>query len=199
MNPTRGLELLHELGLLKAIFPEVESRVAEWAETLAIVKLLPTRSFTLGMAALLRSESPTAVESVCRRLKLSNAETKRIEWLVANYESIISVPGLSWPRLQRLLITDGIDELLFLAEAMAKVAGKETKPIDECRKALATPTEELNPAPLISGSDLIAIGLKPGPEFQRLLEMVRDEQLEKKLPSKAEALKRVEQLRKKPE
>jgi hypothetical protein len=49
--------------------------------------------------------------------------------------------------------------------------------------------EKLRPEPLITGDDLKALGLKPGPEFKRILTEVEDRQLEGALNDKESALK----------
>lgn len=46
----------------------------------------------------------------------------------------------------------------------------------------------LIPPPLITGQDLIALGLKPGPEFGKILQNVKDAQLENKISTREEAL-----------
>ena len=56
------------------------------------------------------------------------------------------------------------------------------------------PPEELNPPPVLTGEDLIALGLKPGPEFKRLLDAVREAQLEGRATSKNQAHALVQQL-----
>lgn len=48
--------------------------------------------------------------------------------------------------------------------------------------------EELSPKPFISGTDLIKLGLKPGPDFSRILFEVEEEQLLGRLHSKEDAL-----------
>jgi len=48
--------------------------------------------------------------------------------------------------------------------------------------------EEVRPPPLVSGNDLIAMGLKPGPAFKEILEAVYDAQLEKRVRTKDEAM-----------
>ena len=48
--------------------------------------------------------------------------------------------------------------------------------------------ETLRPARLISGHDLIKLGLEPGPLFSEILNTVEDRQLEGSLISKKEAL-----------
>ena len=47
---------------------------------------------------------------------------------------------------------------------------------------------DVNPAPLITGDDLTAAGLTPGPMFRRVLDAVYDAQLEDRVGSKAEAM-----------
>ena len=51
-----------------------------------------------------------------------------------------------------------------------------------------TPAEEIRPAPLLRGGDLIAQGYLPGPIFKEILQAVEDAQLEGKVHTPAEAL-----------
>ena len=48
--------------------------------------------------------------------------------------------------------------------------------------------EPIIPPPLVSGDDLIALGLKPGPKFGEILEAVETRQLEGALRNREEAL-----------
>ena len=48
--------------------------------------------------------------------------------------------------------------------------------------------EELKPAPLITGDDLIAEGYVPGPQFGRMLAAVEDAQLEVRVSNREQAL-----------
>ena len=50
-----------------------------------------------------------------------------------------------------------------------------------------TPAAEINPPQLISGEDLIALGLQPGPQFRDLLETIRVAQLNEEISSRQEA------------
>jgi hypothetical protein len=67
--------------------------------------------------------------------------------------------------------------------------------VEFCRAKLALPASELNPPPLITGDDLKAAGIPPGPEFRALLEGVRDAQLLKQIATREEALALAQQLR----
>jgi poly(A) polymerase len=57
------------------------------------------------------------------------------------------------------------------------------------RKLASTPQEQIRPQPLLTGRDLIAAGLEPGPAFKHILTAVEDAQLEGSLASREEALR----------
>jgi poly(A) polymerase len=52
-----------------------------------------------------------------------------------------------------------------------------------------TPPDEVKPAPLLRGGDLIALGYEPGPKFKEMLRAVEDAQLEGKLRTREDALR----------
>lgn len=54
--------------------------------------------------------------------------------------------------------------------------------------------EEIKPKPLITGHDLQAFGLSPGPRMGEMLNQLMDEQLEGKITDRNSALKRIENL-----
>jgi poly(A) polymerase len=56
------------------------------------------------------------------------------------------------------------------------------------KKLREIPSEQIRPAALITGVDLIAAGYIPGPRFREILETVEDAQLEGRLHSHASAL-----------
>ena len=55
-------------------------------------------------------------------------------------------------------------------------------------------TDGISPAPWLSGDDLIAMGLRAGPNFRRILDAVYDAQLEGRLVNKAAATALAKQL-----
>ena len=60
---------------------------------------------------------------------------------------------------------------------------------DFCMSALGTiGEEEMRPRPLITGHDLIEMGLEPGPLFKEILGAVEDAQLEGTISSRDDAL-----------
>lgn len=197
-----AIELLRETRLLPHVLPEVE-RLEDIAFDEVKRRLCALRgpTLSLALATLLCSEldaasaqpdQTPAVNAIGRRLRFTNKEAERTAWLLRHVGAIAEAPQLPWPRLQRLLVDEGAGELVALREA---IAGLDDAAAGFCRERLAWPDERLNPRPLVGGSDLIARGLQPGPEFAPLLERIRDAQLEGQITTPAEALALVDRLR----
>lgn len=206
----RAVALARDLQLLTVILPEMSGLVANTANsstadryiiTLRRLELLDAPGFEPAMAALLHDVVPTeapakateVVQLACRRLRLSNREIDHIAWLVSNRHALREAPTMRISRLKRLFADPLHADLLSLARAETMAAGTDLAPVEFCENYLrATPSEEINPPPLLTGDDLIRHGLKPGEKFKEILEAVRDAQLEGQVKTADEALKMAE-------
>ena len=192
----RAIELADDVGLIRIVFPELDPihRVSEWQITLRRLELLESPSFELAMAALLKPLSDkSVVEKVCRRLKLSNDECDRIAWLVAHQTDLDDAPQLSLAALKRTLAHPYRDDLIKLVRVDRIANSSSLEPIKFCENFLATtPVEVLDPIPFVTGDDLIALGLKPGPRFKSVLVVIRDAQLNLQIASREEGLAMVQ-------
>jgi poly(A) polymerase len=198
----RAMILLHETKLLATVLPDfatVDRAGAKtaiglpagqtWVTTLEALSVLDEPAFPLALACLVHAFVDAAgSDAICKRLKLSNRDTQRIHWLVANQQVLDGARQMPWPKLQRMLTSDGIDDLLALHEALATANGRDTSGLAHCRELLKLPANELDPPPLLTGDDLIAARVPRGKHYQWLLEAVRDAQLEKRITTKEEAL-----------
>jgi poly(A) polymerase len=127
-------------------------------------------------------------ERIADRLRLSTAERVRTAWLVEKHQYLAEAPTMRASRLKPILIHPGIGELLALHRADALATQKGLEHVEFCVRVLReTPAEDLNPPPALTGEDLIAMGLTPGPVFKRILDAVRDAQLEGQVRSREEA------------
>ncbi len=152
-------------------------------------------SFPLAFAAVLHTVGKDTAEHIAHRLKLSNVETSRLCWLVEKCSYLADAPTMRASKLKPILVHPGICELLALHRAIAQASGRNFEHVEFCERVLRdTPPEELNPAPVLTGEDLIALGLKPGPSFKRLLDAVRESQLEGQASSKEQAHALVQRL-----
>jgi poly(A) polymerase len=192
-NRARAVELLRKTQLLQPLLPEVGglSDLA-WQQTLQVLAQIRPTNLSLPLAVLLHpARDKLTVQNVGRRMRWTNKETSRAEWLLEKLPDVQKSQTLPWPRLQRVLIHEGAGDLIAMAEAYA---GKLDPNLVSCREHLAMPSQSLNPTPLVNGADLIAHGLTPGPEFAPLLEQVRNAQLEGTITTHQEALDLVDRL-----
>jgi poly(A) polymerase len=91
--------------------------------------------------------------------------------------------------LKTILAHPGIGELLALHRADSIASGRTTEHVEFCERVLRElPRSELDPEPLITGDDLVALGLPPGPVFKEVLASVREAQLEGTARTKEEAM-----------
>jgi poly(A) polymerase len=133
---------------------------------------------------------------IAERLKLSGDEQKRIEWLVEKHQILSDAPRMRPSKLKALLIHPGIRELLELHRADALAAGRDTTHVEYCEQLLREWTrEDLDPPPLLTGDDLIQAGYKPGPIFKKLLDGVREAQLDGTIGTPKEAWELADRLR----
>ncbi len=203
-----AVRLMLETGLADVVLPEIVPRSPEQRERFDRGLEILTRlnegqdtgtaereaasspSFPLALATLLFAWVDAGqAAAICRRWRLSNAETERITWLVAHHAALQHVRSMRWSALQPILIAEGGGDLLRLIEA-ASPAGTETAAY--CRALLAQPRDALDPPPLLTGDDLLAMGVPPGPRYKVLLQRLRDAQLDQEIHTPAEALAQAE-------
>ncbi len=177
-NRTRGAQLLTDFDLLRPIVPEIDHA------NIALLAALPDRaSFVLAFAAFLSALDKKTVGQIARRLRLSNDEHDRIQWLVVHQKSLHNAANLRPSERHHCLTNPGIDDLLALMTAQGHADDASF-----CAELLrSTPPELLDPPPLVTGDDLVARGWKPGPKFKTVLDTIRRMQLDGELRSRTEA------------
>jgi tRNA nucleotidyltransferase/poly(A) polymerase len=185
-----GVKLLDSAGLLSVLLPELAAEAASdsevWQETLVVLARLESQALGTTFAALLGQLGERVnVPQVGRRFRFANSDIELATWLLKHLPKISQADSLSWPRLQRILVNDRAAELLRLARA---VYGPGHESVRHCEYCLALPVEKLNPTPLLTGDDLVQQGYDPGPHFAKVLNAVRDAQLEGDVTNLTEAL-----------
>lgn len=188
---SRGAALLSASGLASPLLPEVAPHALAndelWLVALKRLEQLADATVPLGLAALLFGMvDPGDVRQLGQRLRLSNKEVDRTMWLLEHLPAMLDAASLPWPRLQRLLVHDGRDELLAL---QASILPANDPGLARCLEQLALPSEELNPPPLVTGDDLLRHGVRAGRQFTQLLEHLRDQQLDGALLTAEDALR----------
>ncbi len=132
---------------------------------------------------------------ICNRLKTSNADKERIIWLVLKHLCFKDAKKMRLNKLKRLFAHEAYKELEELCRIDALASSGDLSDYYFCREMFEKLSkEEVKPKPLITGHDLIAIGLTPGPAFKHILTKIEDEQLDGNITTKEEALKKAQEL-----
>jgi poly(A) polymerase len=131
-------------------------------------------------------------EEISSRLRLSAREIEQVVELVRHHLRFKDFPRMRRSTQLRFLRLPGFAEHLELhrLDCLASHGDLSTY---EMAKHLRekTPAEEIQPAPLLRGDDLIAQGYSPGPIFKDILQAVEDAQLEGRIHTSPEALSMV--------
>lgn len=198
VHPSRAdaVRQIAELGLLGHLWPNGCWPPGRAEASVRVLGNLPEKAgFVLSMAALL-SEHPLAeVPRVPRDLRCSNQQSDRIAWLIEHIDEIHHAEALCLPAMKLLIANEAFDELLDLHKAVCLARGLPLDGNEIARQRKASiPPEEVAPPPLVTGDDLIAAGLEPGPRFREILDRLYDEQLDNQLTSRDQAMERMREL-----
>ena len=129
-----------------------------------------------------------------QRLRFPNEEIERVVSAVANHMVFKDVTKMRVAKLKRFMARPDFEREVELHRVDCASSHGDLSNIEFIRaKAAEFASEPLIPPPLINGRDLIALGLKPGPEFKSLLETVETAQLENRISTSEEALQLVKE------
>jgi len=128
-------------------------------------------------------------EDICRRLRFSKKQIKRISELILEHLKFKDVFNMRESTLKRFLSLPYFEEHMQMHLADCMASHGQTDAYDFIREKMEEyGREEIKPPPLLSGQDLIGLGYSPGPVFSEILGKVEELQLENRLVSKEEAL-----------
>lgn len=128
-------------------------------------------------------------EDICRRLRFSKKQIKRISELILEHLKFKDVFNMRESTLKKFLSLPYFEEHMQMHLADCMASHGKTDAYDFVREKMGEyGREEIRPLPLLSGRDLIDLGYSPGPVFSEILGRVEELQLENRLASKEEAL-----------
>jgi poly(A) polymerase len=132
--------------------------------------------------------------AIMERLRFSRAEIDATVEMVRQHMVFKDVPRMRVAKLKRFMARPTFDEELELHRVDCESSHRMLDNYDFLlRKREEFANEPIIPPPLVRGNDLIALGLKPGPQFSVILEAVETRQLEGKFKTREEALEWVKQ------
>jgi poly(A) polymerase len=181
-----------------------------WIHTMMLLGQLKDSSLSLALGALLHDigKPPTFVisdrirfnghetvgaemtENIMTRLKFPTDEIERVSSLVRQHMVFKDVESMREAKRKRFLRQDNFRELLELHRIDCIASHGHLTAHEFClSETKRLPQEALRPARLVTGHDLIEMGLKPSPRFKEILEEIEDMQLEGYIADRDAALK----------
>jgi poly(A) polymerase len=204
-------EVLPEVAALKGVAqpPEFHPEGDVWTHTLIMLDGLRQPSVTLALGVLLHDIGKPATfriterirfdghvekgieiaHSLLNRLRFPNYVIEGVEALIGNHMKFMEVPRMRESTLKRFLRQPDFEEHMELHRLDCLSSHGDLENYEFVRrKQLEVPPEQLKPAPLLTGRELIAAGYKPGPMFGVALREIEDAQLEGRISTVGEAL-----------
>lgn len=197
-HPTRlrAFDLLAKTGLLPYLWEGAAWRSDRVAARGTLLGRLPQRvSFPLALATLVVDRGAAEIQRICRALTCSNEQRETVGWLVAHHTDLDDPEDISLAGLKRLLAHPAFAEL----RAWAETRHFELPDGDRRRAALAGRVEAIapeavQPPPLVTGDDLAACGVRPGPIYKKLLDELYTRQLDETLTTREAGLRMLDAL-----
>ncbi len=137
----------------------------------------------------LREAMETARKRWRRALCLTNEDTEMMFRSGALMVRLLHWPALSIARRKRLLADAGYTNARALLDGLRWVTAIDLLAPTIDTEAAPLLAEGVAPPPFVDGTDLIKMGLDPGPRFKELLDAVYDEQLENRVTNREQALR----------
>lgn len=215
-------EILPEIEKMKGVQqpPEFHPEGDVWTHTMLMLDNMAQRPEPeLAMAALLhdvgkpptftvaeriRFDRHTSVgadmaAAIMRRLRFSRREQDLVEILVREHLKFMEAQNMRMSTLKRFMRQERFDLHLELHRLDCLASHGDLDNYNFVKGKLkefeASEKEEaLRPKPLITGNDLIAMGLEPGPRFKEILEAAEDAQLEGRITDHEGAIRFVNDL-----
>jgi tRNA nucleotidyltransferase/poly(A) polymerase len=134
-------------------------------------------------------------EEVLTRLRFSRGDIEAVVEPVRNHMVFKDVKEMRPAKLRRFMARETFPVELELHRVDCTSSHGDLENYDFLRhKAAEFAAEPIIPPPLLTGDDLIGLGMTPGPRFGELLEAVQTAQLEEEIKNKEEALRLVQKL-----
>jgi len=189
-SAARAVRRMHRLGLLQAVLPELFARRGLWAPARRRVEGVARYADAVGtLAGLLLDLSPADVGAIVRRWGGSNHLRESLVWMVRHRDHWRTLPEASLAELKRLLVHRDFARLERLWRIRERDATGTTSSCRALRRRIAgIDPERIDPPPLLSGRDLMDLGVPEGPRLGRILAAVREAQLNEQITTRRAAL-----------
>ncbi len=134
-------------------------------------------------------------ETILRRLRYPNQIIADAVSMVARHMQFMNVQKMRVAKLKRFMAEPTFEREMELHRVDCASSNGFTDNYEFLQASEAEfAAEPLIPPPLVSGKDLIKLGLTPGPRFKEILETIQTEQLEGRILERKQALELLREL-----
>ena len=194
-SAAQALRRLDRLDLARAILPELLSGGLWPAAVRRVEAVARRRDLTLAFAALLCELPGSSISRIVRRWGGPNDLRDAVKWIaghLGDWRTAADMPPcqfkriLAGPHYDRLRVLWGVEERRRThgARHAARISGR----------ARAIPPGQVAPPPLVTGDDLLGMGLSEGRRLGQCLRALYDAQLNGELRSRRAALEAAEKM-----
>lgn len=188
-NRARAFALLHETGMLSHLWPGAAFSDAERDDIQSLLANLPENaSFVAAFACLVKPRSVQEIHRIARSLTFSNEQRDALVFVRKHYESLLTPSEPTLAAFKRLLAHVAFPDLrdfLTACYAVREVGEACAEALDA--RIAAIPPDAIQPPPFVTGADLIARELQPGPRFKEILDELYTRQLNEELTTREQA------------
>jgi poly(A) polymerase len=192
-HPARGAAFrdLEQTGLLAHLWPGAVWTEAQRRRAAALLTHLPPAAgFAAAFAALANGRDVAELERIGRALTFSNEQREDVLWVAAHGADLADPAQPSRAALKRLLAHRAFAALRDVSEAAWRAdcpdADARSRALAERIAAIAP--DQIAPAPLVTGADLLARNVPAGPIYKQVLDELYTRQLDEELTTRAAAL-----------
>jgi len=178
-----AFDRMHDLGLAEAILPELFAAPGAWARARGRLGAVAGRQdVVLTLAALLCGLPAGDIRNITRRWGASNAVRGSLVWMAEHLTDWRTLPDGSLADLKRRLAHRDFERLQALwrvEERLATGGGRRCRAIR--RRIGAIDPRQIAPPALLTGEDLMRLGLTEGARLGRVQRAVYEAQLNERV------------------
>jgi tRNA nucleotidyltransferase/poly(A) polymerase len=185
-----AVEILEQVGLAPAVLGELFEAKGRWERSVRRVHAVSARrDVVLAIGALLGELAPSVISRIIRRWGASNELKNALRWLAENMGQWRDAADMQLCNFKRLMANKHFGRMLILWRFEERAAEGHNK---LCRRiaarAKSIPPHQIAPRPMVTGSDLMAMGLSEGVRLGQIASELHDAQLNEEFASRRQAL-----------
>ncbi|MDY6913574.1 MAG: hypothetical protein SVT52_03855 [Planctomycetota bacterium] len=185
----QALRAMDKLGLAQQVLPELFEQTDLWqVATTRVNHVAKMQAATLALGAMMADLPPKTIRKIAGRWGASNDLRDELIFYSKHLAGWRAATELALCDFKRLIASPHFGHLRTLWRfEERRLTGKESHTRQIARRAGGIPKDKIAPPPLLTGADLMGMGLREGPRLGQILRAVYNAQLNEVIRSPKEA------------